>query len=359
MTSSFDIHVFGDGSGETILLEFCNNKFGIVDFGYKGFLAWFDEHIKLLENPIVEFLLWTHPHDDHTRYLSELLDYLRDKQLTIKNFFKFPFSKFKSLSELMDVGLEQKYDHDIMSKSVYHYVKKTKPKYLLELYNKISDFKKQGIIADSSRIQFATELYKENIIQNDLSIHCIAPTQNEIDKYEELYQNVIDKKCGVESLYPDSGKHNIISTAINIQFGESNIILGGDVESLAWSNIMKNERGKDYTCCELLFLKAPHHGSENAYLKENWNNWGTDFYTAITTYNKSGLPKYQGVQNILNHTKKIFIIKDLHKSSLLGEKSRLMAGKLRIQDEITTCADATNHIKFTIKQNNEIEQTWL
>ena len=66
---------------------------------------------------------------------------------------------------------------------------------------------------------------------------------------------------------------------------------------------MNIERGQEYTCCNLALLKAPHHGSETAYLKENWNNWGQDFRTAVTTYNKSGLPKSQGIQNIFKSHK--------------------------------------------------------
>ena len=124
MTSSFDIHIFGDGSGETILLEFENNKFGIVDFGYKNFINWFDQHIRDRSKPIIEFLLWTHPHDDHTRYLSNLLDYLIDKNLKIKSFFRFPFNKFRNLSTLIDVALEQKYE--IISNSPFIFTGATK-----------------------------------------------------------------------------------------------------------------------------------------------------------------------------------------------------------------------------------------
>ena len=79
MTSNFDIHIFGDGAGETILLEFEDEKLGIVDFGYKNFLSWFDNFLKSKTSPTIEFLLWTHPHDDHTRYLPDLLNYLKSK----------------------------------------------------------------------------------------------------------------------------------------------------------------------------------------------------------------------------------------------------------------------------------------
>lgn len=357
MTSSFDIHIFGDGSGETILLEFENNKFGIVDFGYKNFINWFDQHIRDRSKPIIEFLLWTHPHDDHTRYLSNLLDYLIDKNLKIKSFFRFPFNKFRNLSTLIDVALEQKYE--IISNSPFIFTGATKPKYLLELCDKISELKKQGLIVESDRIKFATELYRENSLQKKLSIHCIAPTEEDIDRYSEIFQNVLEKKSPTSDLYPDSNNHNIISTAINIKFGDNNIILGGDVENKAWSNAMNKERGKDYTCCELSFLKAPHHGSETAYIKENWNNWGKDFHTAITTYNKCGLPKTQGIQNILEHTKNIYILKDLHKNLLLGEKCKLLTGGLKVPNDITTSLSATNHIKFTIKDNGEILHEWL
>ena len=357
MTSSFDIHIFGDGAGETMLIEFENEKLGIVDFGYKHFLSWFDKFLKSKSSPTIEFLLWTHPHDDHTRYLSDLLIYLKNNNYTIKNFFRFPFNKFKKLSELLDIGLEQKYE--IIVNSPFIYTEKAKPKYLLDLCNQISELKKDGIILNSEGIKFSTELYRKDLLQKELSIHCIAPTEQEIDKYIDLFQSFLEKRFPASELYLDSGKHNIISTAICIKFGENNIILGGDVENQAWSNAMNIERGQEYTCCNLALLKAPHHGSETAYSKENWNNWGQDFHTAVTTYNKSGLPKSQGIQNILNHTKKIYILKDLHNNLLLGEKLRLMSGKLKSQEDITTYSKATNHIKFSISLNGDIEQEWL
>ena len=358
MTSSFNVHIFGDGSGETIFLEFANNKIGIVDFGYKNFVKWLDEYIEKKEEDIsIEFLCWTHPHDDHTRYLYELLDYLKEKNLIIKNFFRFPFNKLRYLSELIDIGVEQQ--RQIMPKLPFNYTGVAKPKYLLDLYNKISNFKHQGVIIHAERIQFLSELFKEGFLQENLSIHCIAPTEEDIEIYENIFQQVLLEKFPSEDLYPNSNKHNIISVALNIKFGANNIILGGDVENPAWVHSMAIERGKEYTCCNLSLLKAPHHGSETAYSQENWNNWGKDFHTAVTTYNKANLPRHKGLSNIMNHTKNIYVLKDIHKNLLLGDKCKLLIGKMKVQDDITTSPKATNHIKFTIYEDGKIEPEWL
>ena len=357
MTSSFDIHVFGDGLGETILLEFQNKKFGIVDFGYKNFITWFDKHIEEAKIEEIEFLLWTHPHDDHTRYLSNLLTYLRDKNIKIKNFFCFPFEKIRQLSYLIDLGIEPKYD--VITNSIDIFSNKVTPKYLTSLYEQISKLKKSGFIAYIDKIKYMSELYDVDVLQKKLSIHCIAPVQDDIDKYKDIFQKVIEKKYPTQDLYPDSNKHNIISTAIHIKFGNSNIILGGDVEKNSWTQIMKNPRSQNHSCCNLLFLKSPHHGSENAYSEENWDNWGNDFHTAITPYNKSNLPTINGLENLLKHTTKIYILKDSHKNLLLGEESQFATSGIKQQEDITTSDKVTSHIKFTIFETGEITHTWL
>lgn len=358
MTSSFDIHVFGDGLGETILLEFQNKKFGIVDFGYKNFTSWFGNYLEEIKGvKEIEFLIWTHPHDDHTRYLSNLLSFFKEENIKIKNFFCFPFEKIRHLSSLIDSGIKQK--HEVISNSTDIFTDKVSPKYLTTLYEQIFELKKTGMIVDLDKIKFLTELYEEGLLQKNLSIHCIAPVQDDIDKYKDIFQKVLEKKYPTKNLYPDSNKHNIISIAIHIKFGDLNIILGGDVEKNSWSKIMGNQRAKNHSCCNLLFLKSPHHGSQNAYSKENWDNWGKDFHTAITPYNKSNLPTPNGLENLFKHTTKIYILKDIHKNSLLGEESQFSTSGIKRQEDITTSDNATNHIRFTIFETGEITSTWL
>ena len=357
MTSSFDIHVFGDGLGETILLEFPKKKFGIVDFGYKNFITWFDKYLEEEKVEKIEFLIWTHPHDDHTRYLPNLLNYLKDKNIKIKNFFCFPFEKIRNLSSFIDLGIEQKYD--VITNSTDIFTNKVTPKYLTSLSEQISELNKNGFIEYIDKIKFMSELYEEGALQKKLSIHCIAPVQEDIDKYKDIFQKVVERKYPTEKLYPDSNKHNIISLAIHIKFSNLNIILGGDVEKNSWSQIMRNPRAKNHSCCNLLFLKSPHHGSENAYLKENWDNWGKDFHTAITPYNKANLPTLNGLENLFKHTTKIYILKDSHKNSLLGEASQFATSGVKQQEDITTSDKVTSHIKFTIFETGEITHTWL
>ena len=49
----------------------------------------------------------------------------------------------------------------------------------------------------------------------------------------------------------------------------------------------------------------------------------------------------------------------MHNNLLLGEKLRLVSGKLKSQGDIATCSKATSHIKFSINLNGNIEQEWL
>ena len=356
MISKFDIHVFGDGFGETIFLEFDNKNIGIIDFGYKDFLNWFDKYVKNNNIQTIKFIIWTHPHDDHSRYLINFLDYIIENNICIENFFRFPYHKFKRISKILDYG--QMALKEIVHISPYTYIEKTQPKTLLSLCEKLSQMINRKIIKNNDLISLGKELFPLNILKNNLSMHCIAPSNDDIDKYSDYIDEVIRKKENVEDLYLSSEKHNLISTAISIVFGKFNIILGGDVENNTWENIFKNNNYEKYTRNKISFLKAPHHGSNTAYSHNNWSIWGNNYTIAITPFNKCKLPKIETIENMLRITNKIYILKNKTNQNIF--KDNCWIEKLCKNTELITSANkATYHLKFEIFESGKINQFWL
>lgn len=358
MTSNLEIRVFGDGNGESIFIKFPNNKIGIIDFGCKYFFKWFTSYVTNQNLKFIEFLVWTHPHDDHTHYLINLLDYCDENKITINLFGRFHFGKLKGLSELIG-----KIDERYLKNSSITYVSKAKPGYLVELFEKISDFKKRNLIKNiDAQLCIGKQLYGKDAIDDDISITCIAPCHSDIEKYNKKYDECLQKACDFQGLQSDfsieSSFHNIISVALIVEFGNLKILLGGDVVNESWHEIYKDDRFPILKS-NIVFLKAPHHGSNGAYSKDIWDNWGKDFEIIISPYNKAKIPKAEILEKIMTHSTKIRILKDKSQKSVFGD-SEFLVRKLALKDNsITTCPEATHHIKYDITKKGEIISEWV
>ena len=87
-SESLELHVLGAGKGESIILRCPGGGWGVIDC----YALSLDD---LASNPtlqflkergvsVLEFLCLTHPHDDHFRGMSQLLE-----QLEVKHFWRF------------------------------------------------------------------------------------------------------------------------------------------------------------------------------------------------------------------------------------------------------------------------------
>lgn len=368
MTSKLGIHIFGDGSGETIFIQFPNNSVGIIDFGAKDFISWFEEYIEQNQLSKISFLLWTHPHDDHTRYLIDLLKYCESKNINIGCFSRFHYTKMKEIAKLIDYDIEKLVR--VARESPYNYGERSKPKYLSELIEKIQTLKQNKIIEIiDNHLSLGYELFPIGILCKNVSIHCIAPYQDDIEFYKEKHELAIQKiaetnsyDCSeIRNFNPESKIHNRISVAITIKFFDINIILGGDVENPSWKKIIEDVRYQNYTKPKILFLKTPHHGSKTAYLESLWNDWGKDFHTIITTFNRSNLPNNETINEMLKHTKNIYILKDKKEKTFFGDGDKSLMIKQLDLDKIpiTSAKNATHHIYFSISENGNVEHRWI
>lgn len=358
MTSNLEFRVFGDGNGETTFIKFENNKIGIVDFGYKDFLSWFKKYLLSENIKEIEFLLWTHPHDDHSRYLIDLLEFCELNNVAIKYFTRFPFSKMKQLSQVID---EQH-----IKMSTYIYSDKTKPKYLYAIFKKIEDLQTKNIIKNTDKnLVLGHVLFVDGNIQKNTSIICIAPCQRDEEAYVEKYESATKKAMenkNLDFLSKDFGVesniHNLISVAICINYHNVKIILGGDVENESWIEILKDIRYRKYTKEKIILLKAPHHGSSGAYNEKIWENWGKNYAVVITPYNKSKIPKKEVLENILKITKNIKILKDKKNNTILEDFWFLLENFAISGENITEAKDATHQVKYVINSLGKITSTW-
>ena len=223
--------------------------------------------------------------------------------------------------------------------------------------------KNGGVIKNTdTKLCLGKTLYGLNALDQDIAITCIAPCENDIEEYNNKYNECLAKAFKNKGLSNDfaiqSDLHNIISVALIIEFGSLKILLGGDVTNESWQEIYKDER-YPLLKSNLVFLKVPHHGSDGAYNKEIWDNWGKNYEIIISPYNRSRIPKTQILEKIMTHSSKIRVLKDRSAKTVFGD-AEFLVRKIALKDEpITTCPDATHHIKYVIPSDGNIQYEWV
>ncbi len=102
MQPKLGVHVIGKGFGESIVVEMPDGKVGVIDcHSSKLALAKNTAECRRRSNPILRFIIdcfdikslafvgFSHPHEDHGRGLSHLLEHFRDNIEQIWMFYGF------------------------------------------------------------------------------------------------------------------------------------------------------------------------------------------------------------------------------------------------------------------------------
>lgn len=362
MTSdTLKVNVFGDGRGETIFLEFPNNKVGLIDCANDHFIEWFKKYSRKNNLQAIDFVIWTHPHRDHTSRFPAFFKLCQEKNIVIKNFMRFGVRYFQKISEIIEgehekenspETLQQMKDLADINEAVY--AGKITPSCLKNTIDLVKELKEKKFIEDiSNNLQYGLTLCSD--FCEDTELLCIAPTEEDINRYLEKANAWKRKELNPSYFSLSSGIHNIISVAVSIKFGEATIILGGDVEKRAWQNILSKNQHRSRVERNLNLLKVPHHGAESAYLKEAWDTWGNEFYSVIAPLQQHSLPENDHILDIAkHHSPKIFILKDKNLYTLLDYLTRQA-----LECECKSInIDASHHICFEVHKNAHINNCW-
>ena len=98
--------------------------------------------------------------------------------------------------------------------------------------------------------------------------------------------------------------HNLISSAFLIEFGNSRIVLGGDVEEDGWQDVLKT---RPVSSLSAHAVKVPHHGSKNGYCPTLWDQFSIDRkpVAVLTPYTPKSLPQKIALDHIRSRSKAI------------------------------------------------------
>lgn len=296
-TSRLGLHVINGGYGESIILEMPGGRWGVVDC-YTPNLGKpnFNPTLRFLRERSVgelEFLALTHPHADHYHGLKDLLEHLR-----VRAFWWFGGVSSTDLARLVN-GLRvdafeatdrrRQYSVRYLNRTMLTVIRQRNAGTLIT--TQMSDFKPLyplpfgGVSAS-----------------DDVKIHSLAPHTDTVQRYQEDLHKCFQGEH-LESNLPDMDQ-NRISAALLVEYGQTRLILGGDVEEESWREVLART---DHARLEANAVKVSHHGSRNGYYTGLWPSFcaGGRTIAIITPSHLHSLPNEDAVIHIRSSTSHI------------------------------------------------------
>lgn len=266
------LYALGPGFGESVVLCMPDGLWMVVDGCTRGgdnlplaLLDAFDQHD-------VDLLAITHPDEDHIRGLDAVL---RDKR--VHTVWRYPHGKM--VRDFLSCRLERSGPRPERRLAT-----------LYQLHEALEDAIKDGEI---EVIEGGTDGPAPWIGRTgEYEVTNIAPTSYDAMRMEAQFDELItlrrdDVEASERLLRYLSGSRwsdrpNSVSLALTVTWGQSKILLGGDVEkgtahgSSGWRGVIRRLTGDGRRCDrrhllrDLTVVKVAHHGSKGAFEAEAW-----------------------------------------------------------------------------------------
>jgi hypothetical protein len=131
----------------------------------------------------------------------------------------------------------------------------------------------------------------------------LAPSGNQVERYERNLHQCFNPDGTIRSRLPHAD-HNLVSMALLVVFGETRILLGGDVEREGWQDVIA-EMGTATLASHA--VKVSHHGSPTGYCDGLWSHISASIspLAIVTAYAAQHLPRKIALDHIRAHTREI------------------------------------------------------
>jgi beta-lactamase superfamily II metal-dependent hydrolase len=296
-----EVHILNGGYGESIIVRLPNGRWGVVDCyaptpsdpRTNPTVVFLKEHrVRHLE-----FVCLTHPHDDHFRGMSQLF-----RSFQVKRFWRSPALTPEHLRNFLSRGrVEAEERGDTRSEEALNDLQRT-----LQLVGNLR--RSQQLIVESPGIN--TVLYPWPVGGSspgldDLEIKTIAPPGNAVEGFIENLGRCFTADGKLTTDGP-SLHCNDVSLALLIRYGETRVILGGDVEGPSWQCIL---RAVDKSTLTVRGVKVSHHGSPTGYCTGLWRVFSAAGkpVAVITPSLRHRLPTRGAVAHIRRHAEAVFV----------------------------------------------------
>lgn len=292
-----EIHIFGAAKGESIVLQLPSGEWGVVDC-YSSSLKDSSTNATLqflLDRGVdqLAFLCMTHPHDDHYRGMSHLLD-----RFNVGCFWRPGAMTGQQLKVIVESAKK-----DARKSGVSAYIDDANE--LQQIFRLVKEKKQaSGNPAIPKASTTGSQLFPTPLDPlADFQIWALAPSTRQTERYENALKKCFDSDGRLSDPLAQSS-HNIVSMALLLKYGKTRIILGGDVEAEGWLNVIE-EFGADNLSSHA--VKISHHGSTNGYVAGLWESLAKTEkpITFLTSYRSKRLPRKEAIQHIQGFSSRI------------------------------------------------------
>lgn len=293
------IHIFGAAKGESIVLELPGGGWGVVDCYARSLNdpATNPTIVFLRERGVreLEFLCLTHPHDDHFRGMSQILE-----EFPVDYFWHFgaqSAAHFKQLVDYIRFEGESEGTEDARERG---------PE-----FQRIWSLVEQQRSAGTTRLKASSPMSLLYPVPGDLEapfrIFGLAPSGNQASRYMRVYSTCFDESGRFKPKIAQVD-HNVISVALLLVYGTTRIILGGDVKEEGWLDALEEVGGRELAAH---LVKVSHHGSTNGYCDGLWQHFASTGsvgpHAIVTSYLAQGLPRRKALDQIRLHARSILL----------------------------------------------------
>ena len=203
------------------------------------------------------FVCLTHPHDDHYLGMAKLMEEFKPAE----------FWRFGCLSHEHVRRLLKYYELRAGAAKIEELSQSANE--LIDVFGKALEGAKNKTM-DVCRANSRTNPHpKRSEKPTAYKIECLSPTGRQIERYEGAVWECIGPDGRIAKKLSRS-QHNDISLVLKITYGNTKIILGGDLEKTGWEEVVEDAGESDLSVCT---VKVSHHGSENGYCDRLWEHF--------------------------------------------------------------------------------------
>jgi hypothetical protein len=132
-----------------------------------------------------------------------------------------------------------------------------------------------------------------------------APSGNQVGDYENALASCFTEDGRFRAQLPQTS-HNSVSVGLLVRFGETRVVLCGDVERACWGDVRAQVQPGRLLAGA---VKVSHHGSETGYVPGLWEDLagGKKPIAVIAPYRRFRLPKPEAIGHIRPHVSKILL----------------------------------------------------
>ncbi len=303
------IHIFGGSKGESILVGMPDGLWGMIDcYANDGKDPATNHALQFAIASGVkslDFLCMTHPHDDHYAGLHHVFD-----ALPIREFW----SPAVCGANMMKSMLKAK--HLATKKGT---LPKQDIRSLDQLAVKVREFcdrpRNARARTEWLKLNIDTTVGRPTPWPKGFTIVGFGPSSNQARAYERRLENCFDDQRRFIGTHQD---HNLCSIGLAINWNQTRVILGGDIEQPGWQDAMERCGAK---LSDATLVKLAHHGSKNGRADRLWQMFGRPKAAVVTAYASSSLPQREILEEAGRFADSIFLTSTLASPQLPGPTS--------------------------------------